>query len=272
MEVLTLILLLSSISNINCYYLSKEKIQDLDENGTLSGNWTVSMTAGPPYNLTESLERFLGKWVPSEYGSYYFFQYPSPRVSGYVPGVVLSAKQSMDLNASALFEEAADIQFKIEQILQLYQKVISRTSIELMNIQIPRFQYLSFVNESGANDTIMDKYDKEWIFGFAVGAIETETIMRGYRQLLKKFTYLLKKLICARQGVIKYQEGHRFFAMVYAETIFEERSAEDLLNWVTYDGYNSCQFVESSRHALKYELFDVIVSTRSRVLEITGEI
>ena len=271
MEVLVF-LLLFAIKDINCLEEEKVNLVENVDDGLRSENWNQPLSERVPYNLTNSLERFLGRWVKTDQGSFYFFKYPDPRVTGYIPGVVMSARQAVETDVNALFEEAYKIQAKIEEILAFYHKMITKTSLELMNAQLPRFDYLKKVerNETELDEIKLDVYDKDWIFGFAVGAIETETIMRGYKQLLKKINYILKKIICARRGQEMFKEGHVYFIMVFAETLLEEKSASELIYHAQNGDYAQCQFVEASKRALKYEFYDVIVSTRSKVLEMMG--
>jgi hypothetical protein len=271
-----LIIYLIIIYPVNSYWLTEADLKESEVNDTAilseEDERPNFLAAEPPYNLTRDLERYLGRWAITPEGSFYFFRHPEPRVVGHVPGVVLSAKQILSADLPAMFEEAMVMQEKIKKLLAKYAEIIIRVTMDAVNVQLPRYDYLISVykNETKLDETKLDDYDQDWIFSFAVGAIEAETVMSAYRSQLRKFNYMIKKLICVKDGLLKIRDGYDQFVMVFVETPLFEGSSDNMIEWSLNEGYGACQFVEASHSFIKYRFFNVVLDTKSKVAAILG--
>lgn len=228
------------------------------------------MTANPPQAMTEEVRRYLGRWAATPEGPFYFFKHPEPVVTGFTPGVVLSSRQVMTANITDLFEEASFLQTRMERLYKEYIKTVQKTTLMIMAAQASRYQLLYDVykNETILNETKLDEADKDWIFSFTLGAIETENIIDAFRNVLRRYNYLIKKIICIKEGRAKAEQSHHDFIMVYVETDLTEEGANNLIARALRKGQDSCQFVEASPSFVRYRFFRDILGSREKVKSI----
>ena len=275
MKNLKIFILFLIIIVVNGFWLKEERVPyfEKDENGALVQKRAMSVIASPPQNLSRILEKYLHQWSVSKEGAFYLFNVSEPKVTGFVPGVMISAKQAVETDMESLNQEARSLQEKIERTNQFYNDVITKINNDFMNIQVSRIKVIkkasknSFESDEDERDEIA-RYDKEWIFNFATAALETETILRGYRYLLKRLNHVMKKMICVREGANKYREGYDLFAMVYPETILDGNTPKNIIEWPTEGEAEYCQFVDASESALRNELYNTIMDSKKKMNKI----
>ena len=265
-------LLFPIILFVNGYWLREERVPYIEKNeeGNFVTKYNMSLIAQPPLNLSAIFEKYIHQWKITKEGAFYIFNVTEPKLIGHIPGVVMSAKQAVEIKTNNLQKEAEVIQKKMEKTLDYLDDILIKANTDFLNIQIPRLKYLS---ESAKNNLDLDEielrnYDREWIFNFAIASKEVETIMSGYRFLLKKLNFVFKKLDCAHEGARLYQEGHDVFAMVYPETMLNENSSKSLNEWSNREEPYLCQFVEASEYSLNYELNNAILNVKNRMNKI----
>lgn len=222
--------------------------------------------AEPPKRCTKDLRKYLGKWAAVAQGSFYFFKQPEPRIAGYAPGVMMSSVQIVNTNATTLYEEATLLQEKMKRLLHYYGQLMVKITLNTMFQQTPRYQYL--YNETRIEEEMIDALDQDWIFAFSRGAMEAETAMSAYRILLKKFNYVIKKIICLREGKAHLKQGRENFLMVFVETELVESDNINMIRWSLENGFGPCQYVEAPPSLIKYKFYDEIIASRKKVAAI----
>ncbi len=247
----------------------KARVTDANSTDEAEGLKRVILkTVLPPYNMTTNLEKYLGKWVTTDVGSLYYFKQPDPSVRGLTPGVILTVNQMSYGAITLLFDEAEKLQVKIEEMLLLLQKVIYATNESSIETQTKRFKYLEGVdlNQIEFEESFLNFHDEKWIFDFSLGALRVETVMRGYRHLLRRLNYILKKLVCMREGLRHREAGHTSFLMMAMETALYDRSAKEMIEVAKNESYDACQFVEAKNdNNIKFNFIDVVTETQDEV-------
>ena len=274
-EILFNITVFLLLTTTDCSFVKKINItrfEDESELSFLSAKTITTKTVLSPFNLTLTLEKYLGKWTTEGENSYFYFKPPEPILRGSIPGVVMSDVQANKTDLNKLFDEAEEIQTKAKDMILFYRDTVLNISKTMLEIQRPRFDFLqrSDLNESEYNKTILNDFDVDLINVIAQGALEVEVIVNGYRFLMRKLNYYIKKIVCAREGERLFTEGYRNFIMIYAETILTDASAKNLLSWAINDGYGSCQFVGFTNN-FQNDIYETLTRVKTKVTLIAGE-